>query len=100
VQPKEGTGGWVDTMAIPTTAENKDAAEALLNFAIEPEIQREFVLNGISYAPTNTGVSLDPEQQEHLGATDTILSRMTFSDPVYNLKHIDEWTELGNRIKA
>jgi spermidine/putrescine-binding protein len=100
VQPKEGTSGWVDTMAIPTTAENKDAAEALMNFAIEPEIQREFVLNGISYAPTNTGVALDADQQEHLGASEEILSRITFADPVYNLKHIDEWTELGNRIKA
>ena len=100
VQPKEGTAGWVDTMAIPTAAENKDAAEALINFAIEPEIQKEFVLNGISYAPTNTGISLDADQEEFLGASQKILSRITFTDPVYNLKHIDEWTELGNRIKA
>ena len=25
-QPKEGTTGWVDTMAIPSTVENKEAA--------------------------------------------------------------------------
>jgi spermidine/putrescine transport system substrate-binding protein len=100
VQPKEGTSGWVDTMAIPTTAENKEAAEALINFAIEPEIQKAFVLNGINYAPTNSEVKLDPDQEEMLGASETVLSRITFVDPQYNLKHIDEWTELANRVKA
>jgi spermidine/putrescine-binding protein len=100
VQPKEGTGGWVDTMAVPSTAENKDAAEALINFAIEPEIQKNFVLNGISYAPTSAGVKLDAEQEKFLGASQEVLSRITFVDPVYNLKHIDEWTEIANRVKA
>ncbi len=99
-QPKEGTNGWVDTMAIPTTAENKAAAEALINFALEPEIQKTFVLEGITYAPTGSQVTLDDAQTKLLGASEEILSRITFVDPVYTLKNIDTWTELVNRVKA
>ncbi|MCP5151806.1 MAG: extracellular solute-binding protein [Ectothiorhodospiraceae bacterium] len=100
VQPKEGTSGWVDTMAIPTTAENKAAAAALINFALEPEVQKNFVLNGISYAPTNGEVKLSQEEEARLGASNEILSRITFVDPEYNLKNIDKWTEIANRVKA
>ncbi len=100
VQPKEGTSGWVDTMAIPTTAENKDAAEELINFALDPEIQKEFVLNGITYAPTNSKISLTDEQTAMLGASEEMLARTTFIDPIYNLANIDKWNELTNRVKA
>ena len=99
-QAKEGTTGWVDTMAIPTTAENTDAAEALINFALDPVVQKNFVLNGITYAPTNSEISLEPDQSELLGASEEILSRITFVDPVYNLQNIDKWTEMTNRVKA
>ena len=98
--PKEGAYGWVDTMAIPTTCENKAAAEALLNFAIEPEIQKQFVLEGITYAPTGSEVSLTEEQTAFLGASEEALALTEFVDPEYNLAHIDEWTEIVNRIKA
>lgn len=100
VQPKEGTVGWVDTMAIPSTAENVEAALALINFALEAEIQKKFVLEGITYAPTNSKVSLNPEQKKFLGATEEILSRTTFIDPLYSIKNIGNWTELLNRVKA
>ena len=99
-QPKEGTTGWVDTMAIPSTVENKEAAEALINFALEPEIQKNFVLNGITYAPTNSNISLTDDEAALLGATEEILSRTTFVDPIYNLQNIDMWTEMTNRVKA
>lgn len=38
VIPKEGTNWFVDAMCIPTTAENKDAAEMYINFLCEAEI--------------------------------------------------------------
>lgn len=100
VQPKEGTTGWVDTMAIPSTAENKEAAEALINFALEAEVQKAFVLNGITYAPTNANISLTDDEANLLGATEEILSRTTFVDPIYNLQNIDKWNEMTNRVKA
>ena len=38
VIPKEGTNWFVDAMCIPTTAENKEAAEMYINFLCEAEI--------------------------------------------------------------
>ncbi len=100
VQPKEGTAGWVDTMAIPSSAENRLAAEALIDFALRPEVQKAFVLEGITYAPTGSKVTLTADQSALLGASPEILSRITFVDPIYNLKNIDKWVELVNKIKA
>lgn len=100
VAPKEGTAGWVDTMTIPSTAENRRAAEALIDFALRPDIQKSFVLKGITYAPTNSRIVLDADQAALLGATPDILSGITFRDPVYTLANIDKWNELVNRLKA
>lgn len=36
--PKETTNRFVDAMCIPTTAENKEAAEMYINFLCEPEV--------------------------------------------------------------
>lgn len=100
VVPEEGTAGWADIMMIPTTAENPRAGEALMNFALRSEIQKNFVLNGITYAPTNSQISLTDEEAVLLGATPEILSTVTFRDPEYMLANIDTWNELINRLKA
>ncbi len=55
VVPEEGTNFWVDSWVIPSNAENKEAAEAWINFMCEPEIALlnfEYIL----YASPNTGV--------------------------------------------
>ena len=36
VVPKEGAIGWLDSLAIPATSENVDAASAFINFMIDP----------------------------------------------------------------
>ena len=38
VVPEEGTNWFVDAICIPTTSENKEAAEMYINFLCEPEI--------------------------------------------------------------
>lgn len=38
VIPKEGTGYWVEGMAVPVGVKNKTLAEAFLNFMLHPEI--------------------------------------------------------------
>lgn len=38
VIPKEGTNVWVDSMAIPKSAKNKDAAYKFIDFILKPEI--------------------------------------------------------------
>ena len=35
-----------------------------------------------------------------LGASEEMLARTTFIDPIYNLANIDKWNELTNRVKA
>lgn len=38
--PRSGTSLWTDTMAIPTTAPNPEAAYQWINFMLEPEVAR------------------------------------------------------------
>lgn len=40
VLPEEGGIKWSDNMVIPTTAKNKEAAEAFINFILRPEISK------------------------------------------------------------
>ena len=57
VIPKSGSSIWTDTMTIPTTAPNVDAAYAWINFMLEPEVLAKAV-ESLYFAPPN-GVSLD-----------------------------------------
>ncbi len=79
VVPKEGTNFWVDSWVIPSNAENKEAAEAWINFMCEPEIALlnfEYIL----YASPNTGVKELIEDEELLNSqalypSDEVLER-------------------------
>ncbi len=42
VVPKEGAVGWLDTLAIPTTSENKENALAFINYMIDPDFYFEW----------------------------------------------------------
>lgn len=55
VYPKEGTNIFVDSICIPSTCQNKQAAELYINFLLEPEIA---LANAeiIRYATPNTQV--------------------------------------------
>lgn len=63
--PKEGTNKWVDTMCIPTCAENKDYAEKFINYMLDPEIAKINV-DYIQYSTPNQGAYdlLDEEFKE------------------------------------
>ncbi len=52
VAPKEGTNRWVDAMAIPKTAENKDLAEQFINFLLDPE-NSKINIDYIGYSTPN-----------------------------------------------
>lgn len=52
VVPKEGGTLWIDNLAIPTGARNVDAAYALLDYLMEPEVAAKIV-NGVHYAGAN-----------------------------------------------
>jgi spermidine/putrescine-binding protein len=52
VVPKEGGTLWIDNLAIPKGARNVDAAYALLDYLMEPEVAAKIV-NGVHYAGAN-----------------------------------------------
>ncbi|MES0883943.1 ABC transporter substrate-binding protein [Roseibium sp. SCP14] len=98
--PKEGAVAWVDCMVIPKTCQNKQAAEAFINMTLDPEIQKNFVTEGITYAPSNVEVKLTPEEQQKLGASPEIFETAKFVDSAYVAANQDQWNLLANRVKA
>lgn len=50
--PKEGPVLWVDTLAIPTTAQNPDGAHKLINYLLSAEVAKELALE-IGYPTPN-----------------------------------------------
>ncbi|TMR96503.1 polyamine ABC transporter substrate-binding protein [Nonomuraea basaltis] len=52
VVPKEGSDLWVDTMVIMKTSKNKEAAHALINYILDPEIHSWAAAN-INYKVPN-----------------------------------------------
>jgi spermidine/putrescine transport system substrate-binding protein len=62
VYPEEGAIFWVDSMVIPTGAENKAQAHAFIDFILKPEIAVQ-VCEYIGYAPANrTAIDLMPDE--------------------------------------
>ncbi|MEU7001438.1 spermidine/putrescine ABC transporter substrate-binding protein [Nonomuraea sp. NPDC046570] len=50
--PKEGSDLWVDTMVIMKSSKNKEAAHALINYILDPEIHR-WAAENINYKVPN-----------------------------------------------
>ena len=61
VVPREGGTLWIDSLAIPASAQNVDAAHEFLEFILEPEIAARIV-NGVHYAGANRAAlpKIDP----------------------------------------
>ena len=60
VYPKEGTNIFIDSVCVPSNAQNYDAAMMYINFLLEPEValaNAEY----ICYASPNTAVTTNPE---------------------------------------
>ncbi|MBL4645151.1 MAG: spermidine/putrescine ABC transporter substrate-binding protein [Hyphomicrobiales bacterium] len=63
--PKEGALGWMDTMAIPSGAENVEQSYELMNFLMTPEIGGMFANNtGYNSAAVGSSAHLSDESKE------------------------------------
>jgi spermidine/putrescine transport system substrate-binding protein len=63
VMPKEGVHMFVDNLAVPKTAKNKDAAEQFMNFILRPDISKMISDAFPYYNPNAEGRKLlSPEQ--------------------------------------
>ena len=78
VVPEEGSNLWFDSWVIPANAENKENAEAWINFLCRPDIALKN-FEYITYATPNTGAmeDIDPEVLEDPGvfATQEVMDR-------------------------
>ena len=98
--PEEGTNKWVDAMCIPKTAENKDYAEAFINFMLDPEVAKQNV-DYIEYSTPNQGVydMLDEETKNSPVAypSEKVLNKtevfLNLPENVMKL-YDDAWTEI------
>lgn len=98
VVPKEGSNLWFDSMVIPKTSKNKEAAELFINFMCDPEIA---FLNAdyIKYSSPHSEVKkmLDEElvnDEAFYPSDETLENCEVFIDLGENLKLYDRvWTE-------
>lgn len=73
VIPTEGSDMWVDTMVVTSASENKAAAEAFINYILQPDVHRWVAENILYKVPNKAAMdSLDPAlvtQFPNLGTT-------------------------------
>ena len=60
--PKEGATIWVDNLAVPRDAQNKEMAESFINFVLRPDIGAE-IANYVQYATPNTAAKEFVDQE-------------------------------------
>lgn len=80
VVAKEGSDMWVDTMVVTSASENKDAAEAFINYVLRPEVHRWVAENILYKVPNKAAMDgLDPKliaQYPNLGITPAELMKL------------------------
>lgn len=102
VYPQEGVNIFVDSICIPKNAKNKAAAEAYINFLLDPDIAVENA-NYLGYATPNTAVLTREDYElkgnEYLYPED---QKMPKTEYFYNLpqKTMTLMTDLWSELKA
>jgi spermidine/putrescine transport system substrate-binding protein len=99
IVPASGSSLWTDTMVIPTTAPNVDAAYQWINFILEPEVSKQAVES--LYFATPNQVAYDLLSDELKSNTDLfppeeILSKCEGIAPVGDATDVYDqyWTQL------
>ncbi|MBB4266394.1 polyamine ABC transporter substrate-binding protein [Roseospira visakhapatnamensis] len=102
VIPKEGTLMWFDTLAVPADAPNPDAAHAMINYLLEPEVAAT-ISNYVAYASANDAAKpfLDDEilNDPRIYPPDDVLGRL-FPDRASSQTADRMRTRLWNRFKT
>ena len=102
VYPQEGVNVFVDSICIPKNAKNKAAAEAYINFLLDPDIAVENA-NYLGYATPNTAVLARDDYElkgnEYLYPTQ---EKMPKTEYFYNLPQntLTLMTDLWSELKA
>lgn len=99
IVPASGSSLWTDTIAIPKTAPNVDAAYAWINFMLDPEVTRDGVKDLYFSTPNRAAYGLLPDelrQNKRLYPPDEVLEKCEGIAPVGDATALYEryWTEL------
>ncbi|NRB08042.1 MAG: spermidine/putrescine ABC transporter substrate-binding protein [Richelia sp.] len=99
VVPKSGSSLWTDTIVIPTTSPNTDAAYAWINFMLQPEVGAKMSVR-LGMATTNqTGFELLPKRVKNntiLFPPQSTIDKCDRITPLGEIEAVYEryWTEL------
>ncbi len=99
VVPKSGSSVWTDTMVIPSSAPNVDAAYQWMNFMLEPEVMADVIGDLFFATPNGAAIELLPAEiraNEDLFPSDEILARCEGIAPVGDATELYDqlWTRL------
>ncbi len=99
ILPKSGSSLWIDTIAIPKTAPNPEAAYAWINFMLQPDVAGQ-ICDRLSFATANKAAfnQLSPELQNNqsLFPPESLLELCEGLAPVGNFSAVYDryWTQL------
>lgn len=99
VIPKSGTSLWTDTMVIPKTAPNPDAAYAWMDFMLQPAVAAS-VCERLNFATPNRPAikQLSPQKRENpsLYPIDSVLAKCERIEPLGKFGEVYDrlWTQL------
>lgn len=99
VIPRSGSSLWTDTMVIPKTAPNPDAAYAWINYMLQPEIAAE-ISQRLNFAtPNRTAIKQLPSkiaENPSLFAPEPLLEKCERIAPVGSFSEVYDryWTQL------
>jgi len=98
--PRENTTGWIDHLMITSASENKELAQAFLEYMIEANTQK-LVSDVTHYTPANPQagslMTADQRQVLHLDDVDNYQKRIYFWQ---NVPRRPKYNEIWNEVKA
>lgn len=98
--PKEGTTGWIDHWMVTAASKQQAAAQAWINYAIDPRVQK-LVADVTNYGVANPKtVQYMPAEQAagiHINDMDNYMKPISFWEPV---PRRDKYNEVWNEVKA
>ncbi len=96
VAPEEGALGAMDYWCITKNSKRKEMAEEFINFALEPEQQKNIGLY-LHYGPINRTVTYDdPDIGKIMPYGAEAMDNLLLEDYEYVSEHQDEWIERWN----
>ena len=90
--PEEGSFASLGTLSIPSGAANKEAAYELMNFWLDPEVQRAWA-EAYNVGPAVTGLEFDPEFAEKHVTTPEKLEQLELIDPQSLADNRSDWSQ-------